>query len=633
VADFKARKTGTFHIPYCFSSLLVVNAAGATQVASRSRGFAQSITRGEQRLMTRSPLFLSASAFLFAAAIFVPIAVRAQPGGSSAREIQTAVQKTDPRVDQIIERANDHFRKGKLNLEDNKREQARDEFDKAVDEILMSGLDVRASQRLQTFYLELVEKVYREEVPLIQATPQQNAIPVVAQGPANPKADQTDVAKIQQPKQVMIGFRQQGFDPSPLDPLSKLILTETEKKVSDTDIAELEQAKNSLDFNFTINPLIQQYINYYQGRGRSTMEAGLRRSGRYMKIARDTFRREGVPEDITWLGQVESAWSPRARSWAAASGLWQFVSGTGTQYGLRQTAWVDERNGIEKPTAASARYLKDLGKHFNGDWLLAMAAYNTGQFNVDRAISRAGSANYWKIYPYIAQETRNYVPNILAVILISKNPEKYGFHGIRPEAPMAFDSVAVQGATSLRLIADATDSSVDYIEALNPELRRDTTPRGESYIVRVPAGKSKQLAAVLKRVPGDRRDTARVISVAPGEDLQSVANRTGVSVATLQAMNAGTDTKATNKLVVPNSSVRLTNWRRNAPTTADANSASSLTKVRARKGETIAKIAAAHKLSADELARLNGIGPDVELQAGQEIKLPGTPSAPSSRRK
>jgi membrane-bound lytic murein transglycosylase D len=583
--------------------------------------------------MTRSPLSLAASAFLFAAAIFIPTVVQAQPGGSSAREIQTEVQKTDPRVDQIIERANDHFRKGKLNLEDNKRDQARDEFDKAVDEILMSGLDVRGSQRLQTFYLELVEKVYREEVPLIQAAPQQNATPVVAQGPANPKADQTEVARVQQPKQVMIGFRQQGFDPSPLDPLSKLILTETEKKVSETDIAELEQAKNSLDFNFTTNPLIQQYINYYQGRGRSTMEAGLRRSGRYMKIARETFRREGVPEDITWLGQVESAWSPRARSWAAASGLWQFVSGTGTQYGLRQTAWVDERNGIEKPTAASARYLKDLAKRYNGDWLLAMAAYNTGALNVDRAISRAGAANYWKIYPYIAQETRNYVPNILAVILIAKNPEKYGFHGIRPEAPMAFDSVAVQSATSLRLIADATDSSVDYIEALNPELRRDTTPRGESYIVRVPAGKSKQLASVLKRVPNDRRDTARVITIAPGEELQSVANRTGVSVATLQSMNAGTDTKSTNKLIVPNSSVRLTNWRRNTPTTADANSAPSLTRVRARKGDTIARIAAAHKLSADELARLNGIGPNVELQAGQEIKLPGAPSAPSSRRK
>lgn len=580
--------------------------------------------------MTRNPLRLAVSVF-FAAALFVPAIIQAQiPGGSSARDIQTEVQKTDPRVDQVLERANDHFRRGKLNLEDNKREQARDEFDKAVDEILMSGLDVRASQRLQTFYLELVEKIYREEVPLIQAAPQQNAMPVVAQGAPNPQAEAVEVARIQQPKQVQIGFRQQGFESSPLDVLSKLILTENEKKVSDSDIVALEQAKNALDFNFTINPLVQQYINYYQGRGRSTMEAGLRRSGRYMKIARETFRREGVPEDIIWLGQVESAWIPRNVSWAGASGLWQFVRSSGAQYGLRQTAWVDERNGIEKPTAASARYLKELAKRYNGDWLLAMAAYNTGALNVDRAISHAGVANYWQIYPYIAQETRNYVPNILAVILIAKNPEKYGFHGIRPEAPMAYENVPVSSATSLRLIAEATDTSVDAIQSLNPELKRDTTPRGESYTVRVPPGRGKQLASVLKRIPADRGDSARVISIAPGEELQSVANRTGVSVATLQAMNSGVDLKSANKLVVPNSSIKLTNWRR-APGTADAGSASNLTKVRARKGDTIAKIAAARKLSADELARLNGIGPNVELRSGQEIKLPGSPSTPRQR--
>src|SRR5216684_3870841 len=191
------------------------------------------------RLMTRSPLSLAASAFLFAAAVFIPVNIQAQPGGSSAREIQTEVQKADPRVDQIIERANDHFRKGKLNLEDNKREQARDEFDKAVDEILMSGLDVRASQRLQTFYLELVEKVYREEVPLIQTAPQQNVAPVVAQGAPNAKADTVEVAKVEPSKQVQIGFRLQGFEPAPLDPLSKPVLTEDDKKVSDAQLATL----------------------------------------------------------------------------------------------------------------------------------------------------------------------------------------------------------------------------------------------------------------------------------------------------------------------------------------------------------------------------------------------------------
>src|SRR2546422_1020523 len=170
-----------FHVPHCFSSECRRRDSGE----SRSRGFAQSFTRGDQRLMTRSPLSLAARALFAAAALFIPAIIQGQiPGGSSARDIPTEVQKTDPRVDQIIERANDHFRKGKLNLEDNKREQARDEFDKAIDEILVSGLDVRASQRLQTGYLELVERIYREEVPLIQASPQaqQNATPVVAQG-------------------------------------------------------------------------------------------------------------------------------------------------------------------------------------------------------------------------------------------------------------------------------------------------------------------------------------------------------------------------------------------------------------------------------------------------------------------
>ena len=582
--------------------------------------------------MTRARLSLAVGAF-FVSGLFTPAIIQAQGlGVSSARDIPNEVQKAEPRVDQLIEKAEAYFKQGKLNLEDNKRDAARSDFDKAVDEILMSGMDVRANQKLQKYYLELVERIYREEVPVLQMQ-QQQAAPVIAQDAATAKTDKVEqVARAQEPKQIQIGFRQQGFDPSPLDPLSKLILNETEKKVSDSDIAQLEQAKNALDFNFTINPLIQQYINYYQGRGRSTMEAGLRRSGRFMKIARETFRQMGVPEDITWLGQVESAWSPKARSWAAASGLWQFVPSSGAQYGLRQTAWVDERNGIEKPTAASARYLKDLSKRYNGDWLLAMAAYNTGALNVDRAISRAGQANYWAIYPYIAQETRNYVPNILAVIMIAKNPEKYGFHNIRPEAPMSFDPVPVTGATSLRLIAEMTDTSTDYLQSLNPELRRDTTPRGEAYTVRVPAGKGKQLMALLKRVSPDSRDTARIISIAPGEDLQSVASRTGVSVATLQTMNPGIDSKNTTKLVVPNSSVRLTNWRRNA---TDASNAPGLNKVRARKGDTITRIAAANKVSADDVSRLNGIAPNVELNAGQEIKLPAAsaPAASGSRRR
>ncbi len=577
--------------------------------------------------MTTSYPTLIARITLFAALVLSAFGVHAQvpAGGSSARDIPTAVQQSEGQVSKVINAAEDHFRKGKLNLEDHKRDQARDEFDKAVDSILESGLDVRANQRLQGFYLELVERIYREEVPLGRSLVQTNVTELVAQnGNSAPAAQQ----KTEPPQ---IGFREQKFEPSPLDELSKLVLTDDEKNVSQADVLALEQAKQNVNFAFTINPLIQQYINYYQGRGRSTMESGLRRSGQFMKMARQIFKEEGVPVDITWLGQVESAWKPKAVSWAAASGLWQFVPGTGRQFGLRQTAWIDERNSFEQATRASAKYLKSLAARYNGNWELAMAAYNTGAGNVDRGISRAGTANFWSIYPYIAQETRNYVPNILATILIAKNPEKYGFKGIRPESPMAYDVVQVSNATSLQLVAEATDTSVDYIRSLNPELRRDVTPRGEAYNVRVPGGRGKQFYALLKRIPAERRDSARVISVVPGEDLQNVANRTGVSLAQLQAMNSGVDLKSTNKLVVPNSNVRLTLYRRKPGTTEPA--ASVLTRIRARKGDTIARIAAARNLDANEVARLNGVTPEVELRAGQEIRLPATAAAAPSRRR
>jgi membrane-bound lytic murein transglycosylase D len=571
-------------------------------------------------MSTSFPRLMASAAFL--AVLVAPATTLSGqiPAGSSARTIPTEIEKSDPRVSQIITKAEDHFRKGKLNLEDNKREQARDEFDKAIDTILESGLDIRANQRLQTFYFEIVERIYREEVPLVNPAPQMAPTQLVALN--NKPQTQTN-----EPPQI--GFREQRFEPSPLDELSKLVLTPEELNVSDSDVLALEQAKQNINFSFSINPLIQQYINYYQGRGRATMESGLRKSGRYMRLARQIFKEEGVPIDITWLGQVESAWQPRAVSWAAASGLWQFIPSTGREYGLRQTAWLDERNSFEQATRASARYLRHLAARYRGDWELAMAAYNTGAGNIDRAISRAGSASFWAIYPYIAQETRNYVPNILAYFLIAKIPEKYGFKNLRSETPLAYDVVHVPGSTNLQLIAEATDTSLDHIRSLNPELKREITPRGEAYNVRVPGGKARQFVALLKRIPANRRETARVIPVAPGEDIQAVANRTGISVAQLSAMNAGVDLKTSSKLVVPNNNVRLTSWQRAKPGTQPAGA--SLTRIRARKGDTIAKIAAARSLDATEVARLNNIGVNVTLRAGQEIKLPPTGGSAPSR--
>jgi membrane-bound lytic murein transglycosylase D len=577
-----------------------------------------------------------ANAALLTTLVLPAVSLRAQVSTQSyLRNTPSEIEREDPRVQQIVTRAEEHFRLGELNLKDQKRQAAREEFDKSVDTVLESGMDVRSNPRLQRFYLELVERVYRYEVPQgVPAPPQQQngaSFVAVAQN-----------GGVQQPAPAEVGFAEQKFEPSPLDDLRKLELDEKESKVSAEDVAKLEtEIKNTLDFSFTPHPLVQGFINYYQGRGRGTMETGLRRSGQYMTMARKIFREEGVPEDIVWLGQVESSWRPTARSWAAASGLWQFIPGTGSRFGLRQTAYVDDRNSFEKATHASARYLKWLHDRF-GNWELAMAAYNTGEGNIDRAIARAGVKDFWAIYPYIAQETRNYVPNILAVILVAKNPEKYGFRNVERMTPLAYDTVSVPSATSLNLIAALTDTSVDYVRSLNPELRRDMTPPGEAFLLRVPPKRGHQLVALLKRIPADRRNQmARVVRAAPGESFETVAARTGTSPAALQQWNAGVDLSKGGTLVVPaggNFVRTLKSYER--PNSGAAAVGSSLVNYTARGGETIAQVAARYSASVDEVVKLNGVTADAPLTRGQQIrvpaqqgKAPAATQAPPARRR
>lgn len=535
--------------------------------------------------ITSFPRLIIRAAFFAALAISTTNIFAQGSLGSSARSIPTEVERMDARVTQLITQCETYFKEADIHLKARELEQARQKFDKAVNTILESGMDVRGNQKLQTYYLELVERIYRLEVPQQQVTPRMDvAQNMSATSTAQFQQEEKD-APIQEP-----GFKHQKFEPSPTDEWAKLILNDKETEVDPEDLSNIEVAKNAIDFQFETNPLIQGYINYYQGRGRSTMEAGLRRSGQFMQMARRIFREVGVPEDITWLGQVESAWRTKAYSSAAASGLWQFIPGTGRTYGLRQTAWIDERNSLEQATRASARYLKDLANHFNGNWELAMAAYNTGQGNVDRAISRAGAASFWKIYPYIAQETRNYVPNILATMLIAKNPERYGFRGVRPDAPLSYDVVQVPSATNLRLIAQATGVGIEYIQMLNPELRRDTTPRGEAYQVRIPGGRANQLVAALKGIPIEKRDAA------PTNNVQL----TGYT----RAKASGTSTPATPGMMM----------------------------VKARAGDTPARLAVVHNVSAEEIAKMNGVGINSEFEAGKEVRVP-KPAPASSRRR
>jgi len=571
----------------------------------------------------------------------------AQGVPSGLRSVPNEAAKAEGRILDVTVKAETSFKQGLLNLKDNKRPQARADFDHSVEAFLLSGINVRSNAKLQKCYSELIETVYRMEFPSTQAPEvkglattcgwtlenEYGEIAVALQQSVGtpPLADSnSQVASVDNQLPLapapQSGFLEQKFDASPLDVLAKLELTPVEQNVDTPEARASEQyirvavSRGSLGFNFQFHATIQQYINYYQGRGRSTMETGLYRSGMFMRMARRIFREEGVPENVAWLGQVESTWKPTARSWAAAAGLWQFIPGTGTRFGLRQTAYLDERQSFERATRASAQYLKFLANRYGGNWELAMAAYNSGEGNVDRAIARGGNS-FWLAYPYLPRETKNYVPNILATILIANDPYRYGFGNVRPAAQLTYDQVRVPSSTSLGLIAQASDTSVEFLRYLNPEFRQNVTPP-EPYIVRVPAGKATQVVAVLKRIPANNRTTASVTSVAAGENWQAISNRTGISVEQLQAMNNGmVNPQGGGKVVVPKS-VKQTAYVRAGSSATPTPVTGSVKVVKAKSGDTVKLIAARFKVNAIELAKFNGVLPDTTLSAGREIKIP-----------
>jgi membrane-bound lytic murein transglycosylase D len=439
----------------------------------------------------------------------------------------------------------------------------------------------------------------------------------------------TVAAKGTPAKELVSGFNSQEFEPSPLDELSKLELTPEEQQIDNNPVAQQQYqyiqyavANKSLGFSFQVHPMIQQYINYYRGRGRSTMEIGLYRSGMFMSMARRIFREEGIPENVAWLGQVESSWKPTAMSWAAASGLWQFIPGTGTRFGLRRTAYIDERNSFDEATRASARYLKFLANRYGGNWELAMAAYNCGEGNVDRAIRRAGVSSFWAAYPYLPQETRNYVPNILATILIANSPAQYGFGHVRPAPTLRYDRIRVPASTNLSLLAQASDTSVQYLRYLNPHLRSNSTPP-EPYIINVPPGKASDVVAVFRRIPAAKINNTNLAKSVQGETWQTISNRTGVGVADLIAANPGMK-EPKGKVFVPVSGNRINTIAYTRPATGVAGAPAKAVKVvKAVAGDTVAKLATRNNADPTEVAKYNGLLPNSVLGAGREIKIPG----------
>jgi membrane-bound lytic murein transglycosylase D len=543
----------------------------------------------------------------------------AQTGVSSFnQERSNKIQLTIERSEESLQKGEEFFRAGEY-------AQARRSYDRALDIVLEAGIDIRSDARLKQHYQKLIDQINQRQAMLTKQLPA--PLPLSAQV----KDELTEAQAAQLAKQNQaIKPGQPGYVESPLDDISKLNLTEEERKATEAEArAALLAAR--VDFGFKPNALVQSWINYYQGRGRLTMERGLYRSGKYMAMARRIFKEEGVPQDLAWLGQVESAWLPNARSWAAAVGLWQFIPGTGARFGLRQDYYVDERSSFEKATRASARYLKFLANRYAGNWELAMAAYNSGEGNVDRAIARSGYADFWEIYQrgLLPNETRNYVPNILATIIIAKNPDHYGFN-VKPSAPLAYDTVLVNNSVDLRLAAEACDTSYEYLAELNPELKRGITPQGFAYGLRVPPGRGKPLQKLLVQIPADKRDKWRLL-VAQNEDtFATIAKRTGVSETALSAINGGVEPTAGQKVIIPlGSNVR--NVAAVAPKgmmaarSTMASTPGGYTKVivyTVKANETINSIAARYGSSAKDIAALNRLSPSASLRAGQALKVP-----------
>jgi len=352
---------------------------------------------------------------------------------------------------QIINTAEAHYQRGQKAYAGGQFDLARREFDEAVDTILDESIDVRSDDELRVYYRELVEKVNHYQVAALE--------------------------------QKDGGFSEQRFEPSPLDKIASL----SDADLEEAGAAEEAVAAAKFNFNFDSALPVRQFINYFtKGRGRATMEAGLQRSSRFREMARRIFKQEGVPTDLIWLAQVESGWNAYSYSWAAAKGIWQFIPSTGSRFGLTQNYWIDERSDPEKSTLAAAHYLKWLSNRYNGDWSLALAAYNTGEGNVDSAIARSGSRDFWRLHRggYLAQETRNYVPAILAVVTIAKNARKYGFE--MPAAyPYRYQTKLVASQTDLRPLAKKLKVSYGTLLDLNPELQRGVTPPGK-HTIRIP---------------------------------------------------------------------------------------------------------------------------------------------------
>ena len=498
---------------------------------------------------------------------------------------QAPAPAPDPVAD-LIARVEKDYQAGLDAYQTGHADAAKQSFDKAFNALLESHLDVRSDDRLEKEFDRISEGVNH--------------------------LDLGDLAS---------DSEAQKSEPAPIDETSG-ITPAADPNVKAKAQAEIKSTHSDLPLMMTDQ--VAGYISYFSNRGRGTFERAFARSGRYHDMMVSILKQEGIPQDLIYLAQAESGFHPLAVSRVGARGIWQFMGSRARGYGLQHNMWVDDRQDPEKSTRAAARHLKDLYAQF-GDWYLAMAAYNSGPGTVQAAVRRTGYADFWELYRrnVLPKETRNYVPIILAVTIMTKNLSQYGFDDVSMDEPTAYDAVSISYPVDLRLVAECVDATPAQLQQLNPSLLRMTTPREGKFELHLPLGTKDRYQSAIAAIPSDMRLWWRYHKVQPGDTLVSLARSyrvTAKSIATTNHLD-GTDIEAEAKLIIPL-----------APGTHSARDtgtyARRITRYKVRRGDTVETVAENFGVSPQMVRRWNGIrGDSLRGRTVLALHLPVTPNS------
>ena len=487
----------------------------------------------------------------------------------SSESSQASAPVSDPVAD-LIARAEKEYQAGLANYQAGQHEEAKQNFDNALNALLSSNLDVRSDDRLQKEFDHIVQGV-NELYP----------------GGPGADSDQSQEA-------------QQKSEPAPID-VTNDMTPAADAGVKAKAQAEIKHTRSDLPLMMTDQ--VAGYITYFSGRGRGPFERAFARSGRYHDMIVTTLKDEGVPQDLIYLAQAESGFHPLAVSRAGARGIWQFMASRGRGYGLSHNQWVDDRQDPQKSTRAAAHHLKDLYNQF-GDWYLAMAAYNSGPGTVQAAVKRTGYADFWELYNrnVLPKETKNYVPIILAVTIMAKNPSQYGLASVTMDRPAESDTITIDYPVDLRLVAECVNSTPDELQDLNPSLLRLTTPREGQFELHLPAGTKDQYETAVASIPPDMRLWWRYHTVHPGDTLATLARTYHTTAKSIAAANHLEDPEleADAKLVIPVAPGKH-------PVSDTATYSRRITRYKVHSGDTVETVAENFGVSPQMLRRWNGI--------------------------